>query len=178
MVEEGDEEEEDLEEDEAESMRYDTQDVEMADASSSRPNSGPIASTTASSNLSDSPQSALPKSSSTIVHREGRPSITIGIPGPKMPIPRLVSHHPDPKKEKAPVTSTSCSNCGTTTTPLWRRADDGQTICNACEQSRRMNILSSHSATPCSAQRGAFFFIFILVGVSLYCLSALSRSQS
>ncbi|CAO3664276.1 unnamed protein product [Rhizopus stolonifer] len=30
------------------------------------------------------------------------------------------------------TTNTSCSNCGTTTTPLWRRSPLGETICNAC----------------------------------------------
>ena len=26
----------------------------------------------------------------------------------------------------------ACTNCGTVTTPQWRRGDDGKSICNAC----------------------------------------------
>ncbi|CUS15690.1 unnamed protein product [Tuber aestivum] len=47
----------------------------------------------------------------------------------------------------APSGGQVCSNCRTTRTPLWRRAPDGQTICNACglylkarNQSRPTNL--------------------------------------
>ncbi|KAI8348839.1 hypothetical protein EDC96DRAFT_448700, partial [Choanephora cucurbitarum] len=38
------------------------------------------------------------------------------------------------KKNNQPtqVSATVCANCSTTTTPLWRRAPNGDTICNAC----------------------------------------------
>ena len=40
------------------------------------------------------------------------------------------------------VGALSCFNCETTTTPLWRRDDAGNNICNACGEYDAYNILS------------------------------------
>lgn len=44
-----------------------------------------------------------------------------------------------------------CSNCGTTRTPLWRRAPDGATICNACG----LYLKARNTSRPVSLKRSS-----------------------
>ncbi|RCK63078.1 Suppressor of ferric uptake 1 [Candida viswanathii] len=77
--------------------------------------------------------SPVPGTSSTPQLKLQSPSQTTSPKSPKSPKPHSHSQDIHPKDGQ------QCSNCGTTKTPLWRRAPDGTLICNACGLYYRAN---------------------------------------
>lgn len=74
----------------------------------------------------------------------------------------IIKHRPAPSEDVSKtnshaITKTSCFNCSTTETPLWRRDADGNSICNACGLGQRTKKASrattSNKSKPSVATR-------------------------
>ncbi|CAO3598522.1 unnamed protein product [Absidia cylindrospora] len=76
-------------------------------------------------------------------------------PSPSLSSPPASSHsgHGPPKCNPTAVATeiaaTQCANCGTSSTPLWRRAPNGDTICNACG----LYLKAKHTYRPTTMKR-------------------------
>ncbi|CAE6481914.1 unnamed protein product [Rhizoctonia solani] len=75
---------------------------------------------------------------------------------PATPAAPPPTHTQAPASAPQPASTTtgqSCANCGTETTPLWRRDAEGRSICNACEYAPGLYAKSRRQPRPVALGR-------------------------
>ena len=58
---------------------------------------------------------------------------------------------------------TSCSNCGTNTTTLWRRNTNGEPVCNACGLYHKLHNVRIYNILQCRLFQNIFLSVELFV---------------